>query len=66
MENADVKQVEAVLRNLFPSANTRTTTNQQVDPLQSRANANAQQTGSSTSFGGLGTGGTGARGGGGN
>jgi type II secretory pathway component GspD/PulD (secretin) len=66
MENADVKQVETVLRNLFPSANTRTTTNQQVDPLQSRANANAQQTGSSTGFGGLGTGGTGGRGGGGN
>ncbi len=59
MENADVKQVETVLRNLFPSANTRTSTNQQADPLATRANANAQQTGSSTSFGGIGTGGLG-------
>ena len=42
MENANVKQVEATLKNLFPSSNTRTTTNQQPDALTTRATANAQ------------------------
>jgi type II secretory pathway component GspD/PulD (secretin) len=43
MENANVKQVETVLKNLFPSSNTRTTTNNQADPLSTRATTNAQQ-----------------------
>ena len=42
MENANVKQVEATLRNLFPSSNSRTTTNTQPDALTTRATANAQ------------------------
>lgn len=44
MENADVKQVETVLRNLFQSSNQRTSTSNQVDPLASRAQSNAQAT----------------------
>jgi len=43
MENANVKQVETILKNLFPSSNSRTTTNNQADPLATRATTNAQQ-----------------------
>lgn len=42
LENADVKQVETVLRNLFQSSNARTTTSNQADPLATRAANNAQ------------------------
>ncbi|HVS51007.1 MAG TPA: secretin N-terminal domain-containing protein [Opitutaceae bacterium] len=42
MENADVKQVETTLRNLFQTSNARTTTNNQPDALTTRATANAQ------------------------
>jgi general secretion pathway protein D len=51
MENGDVKQVEAILKNLFQSSNTRATTNQQVDPLATRASSNSQSTGSNISLG---------------
>jgi len=44
MENADVKQVEAVLRNLFQSSNARTSTSNQADPLTTRAANNSQAT----------------------
>lgn len=53
MENADVKQVETVLRNLFPSSNQRSTQSNQADPLSQRAqsntmiNSSAPQAGSS-------------------
>ncbi len=43
MENANVKQVETVLRNLFPSSTGRNTTNNQPDALTQRATTNAQQ-----------------------
>lgn len=43
MENANVKQVETILKNLFPSSTGRTTTNNQPDALTSRATTNAQQ-----------------------
>ncbi|MSU71353.1 MAG: hypothetical protein EXS43_03280 [Opitutus sp.] len=43
MENANVKQVETVLKNLFQSSTGRTTTNNQPDALTSRATTNAQQ-----------------------
>jgi len=46
--NANVKQVETTLKNLFPSSNTRTTTNTQADPLTARATANAQNTPATT------------------
>ena len=42
LENADVRQVETVLRNLFQSSNARTTTSNQPDPLQTRAQSNTQ------------------------
>ena len=51
LENGDVKQVEAVLRNLFPSSNTRTTTTQQADALSTRAATNTQATGSNIQLG---------------
>ena len=51
MENANVRQVETALRNVFPSSTTRTTTNNQVDPLDSRARANAQNTGTTLQLG---------------
>jgi general secretion pathway protein D len=61
MENADVKQVEATLKNLFQSSNARTTNNNQPDALTSRATANAQSSNSTnlqlgTSSGGGGRG----------
>jgi type II secretory pathway component GspD/PulD (secretin) len=43
MENANVKQVEAILKNLFQTTNTRQTTTNQADPLTTRATTNAQQ-----------------------
>ncbi len=42
LENADVRQVETVLRNLFQSANARTPTSTQPDPLATRAQSNTQ------------------------
>lgn len=42
MENANVKQVETILKNLFQSSTGRTTTNNQPDALTSRATTNAQ------------------------
>jgi general secretion pathway protein D len=57
MENADVKQVETVLRNVFPSSNQRSTQSNQVDPLSQRAqsntmiNPNMPQAGQSTGTG---------------
>lgn len=51
LENGDVKQVEAVLKNLFQSSNNRAATNQQTDPLQTRANSNSQATGSNIQLG---------------
>jgi general secretion pathway protein D len=52
MENGDVKQVEAILKNLFQSSNTRSTTSQQADPLTTRASSNSQATSSNISLGG--------------
>jgi general secretion pathway protein D len=43
MENANVKQVESILKNLFQSSTGRTTTNTQPDALTTRATQNAQQ-----------------------
>jgi hypothetical protein len=43
MENANVKQVETILKNLFQSSTGRTTTNNQPDALTTRATVNAQQ-----------------------
>jgi type II secretory pathway component GspD/PulD (secretin) len=57
MENGDVKQVEAILKNLFPSSSARTTTSQQVDPLTTRASSNSQATGSNITLGAGGRGG---------
>ena len=44
MENADVKQVETILRNLFQSSGARTATSNQADPLTTRATNNSQTT----------------------
>jgi type II secretory pathway component GspD/PulD (secretin) len=43
MENANVKQVELILKNLFQSSTGRNTTNNQPDALTQRATTNAQQ-----------------------
>ena len=51
MENGDVKQVESILRNLFPSSTRTTTSQQQVDPLTTRASSNSQATGSNITLG---------------
>ncbi len=51
LENGDVKQVEAVLKNLFQSSNSRATTNQQADPLTTRASSNSQATSSNLQLG---------------
>jgi general secretion pathway protein D len=51
LENGDVKQVEAVLKNLFQSSNTRSTTTQQADALQTRASSNSQATSSNITLG---------------
>ncbi len=50
LENADVKQVESVLKNLFQSSNARATTSNQTDPLATRAANNSQTTSSNTSL----------------
>jgi general secretion pathway protein D len=42
LENASVKQAEAMLKSLFPSSTVRNTTNTQVDPLATRADTNAR------------------------
>ncbi len=47
LQNADVRQTENVLKNLFQGSNTRNTgTATQADPLGNRANSNSQATGS--------------------
>jgi len=51
MENAEVKQVEAVLKNLFQSSNSRASPNTQPDPLTTRATSNAQNSGSNITLG---------------
>lgn len=58
MENADVKQAENVLRNLFPSSNQRSSTSNQVDPLSQRAQSNTMMNASTPQ---VGAGTTGAR-----
>jgi len=49
MENADVLQVEAVLKNLFQSSTARSSTSIQADPLGSRATTNSQSNSSANS-----------------
>lgn len=44
MENADVHQVEAILKNLFQSSSARSSNSTQADPLGTRANTNSQAT----------------------
>src|SRR4051812_34165791 len=51
MENGDVKQVEAILKNLFQSSNTRSTTSQQTDALSNRASSNTQAQSSNIQLG---------------
>lgn len=51
LENADVRQVENVLRNLFQSSGARTPTSNQPDPLATRAQSNAQQSASQLQLG---------------
>lgn len=51
LENGDVQQVEAVLKNLFQSSANRSSTNQQADALQTRAQSNSQATGSNITLG---------------
>ncbi|MBE7538585.1 MAG: hypothetical protein HS122_09265 [Opitutaceae bacterium] len=46
LENADVSQVENVLKNLFESTTSRSTSSNQSDPLSARANNNSQQSAS--------------------
>jgi general secretion pathway protein D len=60
LENGDVKQVEAILKNLFQSSNTRSTTSTQADALSNRAQTNSQATGSNITLG-SGSGGGGNR-----
>ena len=50
MENADVKQVEAILKNLFQNNNTRNSTSTQADPLNTRATNNSQTSSSTTTL----------------
>ena len=51
LENGDVKQVEAILKNLFQSSNNRSSTSQQVDALSNRSSSNTQATSSNISLG---------------
>ncbi|MSU48517.1 MAG: hypothetical protein EXS37_05390 [Opitutus sp.] len=51
MENGDVKQVEAILKNLFQSSNSRSTTSNQTDPLTTRSSTNSQATSSNIQLG---------------
>jgi general secretion pathway protein D len=65
LENANVTEVESVLRNLFESQNSRgtSTQNQQNNALQQRQTTTSQQQqGITTGFGGFGQGGGGAGG----
>jgi general secretion pathway protein D len=48
MENADVKQVETILKNVFQSSNSRSSTSSQADPLATRAASNSQTSGTTT------------------
>jgi len=50
MENADVKQAETILKNLFQSNNTRGSTSTQADPLSTRASNNSQTTATNPSL----------------
>jgi general secretion pathway protein D len=59
MENADVKQAENTLRNLFQSSNARTSTNNQPDALTTHATVNAQNSSTSNLQLGSATGGRG-------
>jgi type II secretory pathway component GspD/PulD (secretin) len=61
LENADVRQVETVLKNLFQSTNARTTTTNQPDPLTTRASSNTQATGTNIQLGTARAGGGGLR-----
>ncbi|MGZ8898886.1 MAG: secretin N-terminal domain-containing protein [Limisphaerales bacterium] len=65
LENANVQEVETVLRDLFESQNTRSTANTQNNALQNRANqANQNRLGNTgTGIGGGGGGGLGSGGG---
>jgi general secretion pathway protein D len=66
LENANVQEVETVLRSLFETQNTRGTSGQQqIDALQNRANQASQQQGLNTGGGFGGGGGLGGGGGGG-
>lgn len=56
MENANVKQVEAILKNLFQSQNARATNTNQPDPLTSRATTNAQSSNANRTLGSIGGG----------
>lgn len=51
LENGDVKQVEAILKNLFQTTNTRSNTTQQTDALSTRAQSNTQATSSNITLG---------------
>ena len=44
MANANVKQVETILKNLFQSNNARASSSTQADPLSTRASNNSQTT----------------------
>jgi type II secretory pathway component GspD/PulD (secretin) len=50
MENADVHQVETILKNLFQSSNSRSSTSTQADPLSTRATTNSQSTSSTSTL----------------
>jgi type II secretory pathway component GspD/PulD (secretin) len=50
LENADVKQVESVLKSLFQSSNSRAAQSNQADPLATRAANNSQTTSSNTTL----------------
>lgn len=58
LENADVKQVESILKNLFQGSNSRVSTSNEVDPLSTRASNNSQTTATTPS---LSIGGSGSR-----
>ena len=51
LENADVRKVENVLKNLFQSSNARSSTSTDPDPLSTRASSNSQATSSNITLG---------------
>jgi type II secretory pathway component GspD/PulD (secretin) len=51
LENADVRKVENVLKNLFQSSNARSSTSTDPDPLATRASSNSQATSSNITLG---------------